>query len=400
MKVLDFGLAKAGTIPERRCTADTDDTREGLILGTAAYMSPEQARGKRVDKRTDIWAFGCVLWEMLTGRAAFAGDTVSDTIAAILDREPAWDTLPSDTPATFAGCCNAAWKKIPSAAFAISGMHSSNSTTTRRRRRSLSKPRWREAAAWSAAAGVCSVHSPSPVYSISARPRAGASRVSTCCCRERVPIRDVALSADGRRLAFVGWSADGQRRLWVRPTDSLEARALEGTEGAGSPFWSPDGRFIAFFAQGKLRKIASAGGAPQVLCDAEPKQNYAAGRGARRASSCSHRSRRRAVPGVGQRRKPDAGDDAARGTGSAIASRSSCPTAVTSSSWLKRATSAPSGIYVGSLDSPETVLVLETAVKAQYAPPGYLLFVRGNALMAQSFDPGAMRLSGDVIVDR
>ena len=140
VKVLDFGLAKAreratrlgpgsDAVARRSRSAGT---REGVILGTPAYMSPEQARGQAVDKRTDIWAFGCVLYEMLTGRAAFAGETISDTIAAILEREPEWDALPAhDAGGRFDGCCGGAWRKIRSAGCATSPTRASKSTTSR-----------------------------------------------------------------------------------------------------------------------------------------------------------------------------------------------------------------------------------------------------------------------------
>ncbi len=153
VKVLDFGLAKAG-VEESARGRPTDDTRDGLILGTAAYMSPEQARGRRVDKRTDIWAFGCVVWAMLTGRAAFAGDTVSDTIAAILEREPAWDTLPPDTPANVRRLLRRCLEKDPKRRLRDVGDAQLELDDDAPAQVSLSKPRWREAAAWSVAA-VC-----------------------------------------------------------------------------------------------------------------------------------------------------------------------------------------------------------------------------------------------------
>ena len=211
-------------------------------------------------------------------------------------------------------------------------------------------------------------------------------------------IKDVALSADGRRLVFVALGADRQQRLWVRPTDSHQARALEGTEGASAPFWSPDGRFIAFFAQGKLKKIASEGGAPQVLCDAgdvagNPRGGAWSPAGAIVFAQFADGGLYQVSPNGGSpapvtmRREGEVGHRFPQ----------FLPDGHHFLFLAQAGGGAQSAIYVGSLDSAETVLVLETSMRAQYAPPGYLLFVRGNALMAQAFDPGALRLSGDVI---
>jgi Tol biopolymer transport system component len=397
VKVLDFGLAKADVDESTRDPAHSPtehDTRDGLILGTAAYMSPEQARGKVVNKRTDIWAFGCVLWEMLTGRKAFAGDTVSDTIAAILDREPVWDTLPTGTPANVRRLLRRCLEKDSKRRLRDAGDARLELDDQAPAQVSSSKPAWRETAAWSVAA-VCVLGAVAVAgYAISRASTSPRSARFHVLPPGEGAIRDVALSADGRRLAFVGSGADKQRRLWVRPTDSLEAQALEGTEGASSPFWSPDGRFIAFFAPGKLKKIASGSGAPQVLCDAANPSGGTwspagtilfapvADGGLYEVSANGGTPAAVTTPREGQNghRFPQFLPDGRHFLFLAQTGRGTS-----------------SGIYLGSLHSPETVLVLETVVRAQYAPPGYLLFIRGNALMAQSFDPGAVRLSGEVV---
>ena len=211
--------------------------------------------------------------------------------------------------------------------------------------------------------------------------------------QEEESISAVALSADGRRLAFVGVGANGQRRLWVRPVDSLAAQVLAGTEGAGLPFWSPDGRFIAFFAQGKLRKVPSGGGAPQVLCDAE------AGNGGTWSPAGIILFAPASDRGLFQ-------VSADGGTPTPVTTRREGENGHRFPQFLpdgrrflylaQAGQRARAGIYVGSLDSKETVLLLETDVSAQYAPPGYLLFVRSGALMAQTFDVTATRLSGEV----
>jgi serine/threonine protein kinase/Tol biopolymer transport system component len=390
VKVLDFGLAKSGE------PADSTEqpTNAGVVLGTAAYMSPEQARGKPVDKRTDIWAFGCVLYQMLTGRKPFAGDTASDTMVAILDREPDWSALPETTPPTIRRLLKRCLEKDPKRRLRDIGDAQFDLDDQAPEPVSSSNAPRRETAALAAAA-VCVIGALAIAgYALSrapARPRLARFHVLPPV---EGSINSVALSADGRSLAYVGMGADGQRRLWVRPVDSLEARLLAGTEGASWPFWSPDGRFIAFFAQGKLRKIAAAGGASQPLCDAEGGTGGTwspagailfapvADGGLYQVSADGGSPSRVTTPRAGQggHRFPQFLPDGRRFL------------------FLARAgQGAQSGIHVGSLDSPETALLLETDTRALYAPPGHLLFIRGNALMAQAFDTTAARLSGEVM---
>ena len=357
-------------------------------------MSPEQARGKRVDKRTDIWAFGCVLWEMLTGRAAFGGNTPSDTMAAILDREPASDALPPDTPPSVRRLLERCLEKDPKRRLRDIGDAYLDLNDEAPPRVSRSKSKWREAAAW-ATAGVCALAAiVVAAYPIFSRPATARVERFHVLPPEQGSIRDVAISADGRRLAFVAMGADRERRLWVRMTDSLDARALAGTEGAGSPFWSPDGRFIAFFAQGKLRKVAADGGAPQVVSDGAVEGG----------GTWSQSGIILFAPGANGGLYQVSANG---GSPAVVTSRSEGETGHRFPQFLpdgrrflflaQSGRGVPGGIYIGSLDSPETILVLETGVRAQFAAPGYLLFVRNNSLMAQAFDLATLRLSGDVM---
>ena len=276
-------------------------------------MSPEQARGKTVDKRTDIWAFGCVLYQMLTGRKAFAGETESDTMVAILDREPDWSALPKTTPSTIRRLLRRCLEKDPKRRLRDIGDAQFDLDDQPPEQVPASNAAWRETAAWIAAAGCLLGALAVAGYALFRAPTPPrVARFHVLQQEEGSSISAVALSADGRRLAFVGVGANGQRRLWVRPVDSLEAQVLAGTEGAGLPFWSPDGRFIAFFAQGKLRKVASGGGAPQVLCDVSSAGMAAPG--ARRASFSSHLPPTAACFRCQQTVEPQPRDDAARGT--------------------------------------------------------------------------------------
>ncbi len=321
---------------------------------------------------------------------------MSDTIAAILDRDPDWSTpCPRIHPRAIRRLLQRCLEKDPKRRLRDVGDAALELDDDGTAQRSLSRPRWREAAGWGVAACALAALGVA-AFSISSAPTGRQlSRFHVLLPGEGA-LRDVALSADGRRLAFVAWSPDGQTRLWVRPTDSLESRALEGTEGARSPFWSPDGRSIAFFAQGKLRKIAAAGGAPQVLCDAA-EAVYGGGTWNRAGIILFA-----PVPDGGLYQvSANGGNPAPVTTLREGQAQHRFPQFLPDGRHFlflaQTGQSTPSGIHVGSLDSPETVLVLETAVRAQYAPPGYLLFIRGNALMAQSFDAGAMRLSGDVM---
>ena len=287
VKVLDFGLAKA-----RADGADSSDwsqsptvtdagTREGLVVGTVAYMSPEQARGRPVDKRSDIWGFGCILYEMLTGRAAFGRETLTDTLAAIVDRDPDWTALPEATPSALRRLLARCLEKDPrrrlhdiaDARIEIDDVIanpveavSTHATAYSRRREYL---------AWGAAV-VCLGLAVAAV--LLAMRRAPDPAAPTPITRTAVVFPSgeqlsgrgreypLALSADGTHLAYVSVRA-GQERLYVRRLDELEARDLPGTLGARQPFFSPDGQWIGFFAENALQKISVAGGLPIRICD-------------------------------------------------------------------------------------------------------------------------------------
>ncbi len=273
LKVLDFGLAKveeaAAVSLETSPTLSVVQTAAGVLLGTAAYMSPEQARGKSVDKRADIWAFGVVLYEMLTGRRLFSGDTVSDTLASVLKEAPEFEKIPTKVKPLLHSCLERnpanrlrdigdAWKLLESAQEAIPGSSGP-----------VKKP-W---LAWTIAA-LSVLIALALGFALFRKPVPGPSEVM----RFEIPFPDkvlplnvtpsrFALSPDGRRLVFAAASEDGSSRLWLRSIESLEARPLPGTESGISPFWSHDGRFIAFQGSGKLKRMDLSGSPPQTICD-------------------------------------------------------------------------------------------------------------------------------------
>ncbi|MBI4265380.1 MAG: serine/threonine-protein kinase [Acidobacteria bacterium] len=273
VKVLDFGLAKvlepAGAAVEATAAPTITSpamTRVGVILGTAAYMAPEQARGKAVDRRADIWAFGCVLFEMLTGRRAFdAGETVSDAVAAILKNDPDWKALPPDTPPHIITLLRRCLQKDPQKRLphvglarieiddAIAAPLEQPSRTPGLSSQALRERLWRAAALSIAVAGgvvgLWSVRSTSPL-TFEARLEINTPPGSAAY---------FAMSPDARHVVFQA-TTDGQTQLWLRSLDAEEARPIPGTTGAISPFWSPDSRAIGFFADQKLKRIDMAGG--------------------------------------------------------------------------------------------------------------------------------------------
>ena len=291
MKVLDFGLAKAMD-PAGASSAERDEladahapatTQAGMILGTAAYMSPEQARGKAVDRRADIWAFGVVLFEMLTGTRAFEGEDISDTLARAEDRAELDSAAGRDLPrAACAGCCGAASEGSEAAparhrrgvrlalegAFETAGAADDAArrgratlASWRARCRGRSPARRRRADRRRCCCGRPGARRPCPRRASCSPASAPTRRCRPASARRRFCRRTARRSRSSR-------SRRASARLFVRKLDQLQAAALAGTDGAASPFFSPDGQWIAFFAGGKLKKVSVTGGAAVTLCDA------------------------------------------------------------------------------------------------------------------------------------
>ncbi|HMC63537.1 MAG TPA: serine/threonine-protein kinase, partial [Gemmataceae bacterium] len=278
VKVLDFGLAKtladdsaASNASNSPTLASTALTRGAVLLGTAAYMSPEQARGKTVDKRSDIFVFGAVLYEMLTGRQAFAGETISDSLAAILKNKPDRSLLPAATPGNVRLLLDRCLEKDPKKRLRDIG---EARILLEEPDRSLTGPEGtparKDRRAWLAWAVTAIVTVTSVVGLWRMRPprslRPALIRF-TVAPPENSSVDSLSLSPDGRYLAIAAAVGTG-RSLWLRAIDTVELRPLPGTEDARFPFWSPDSRFLGFFAGGKLKKVAVRGGPPQTLCDA------------------------------------------------------------------------------------------------------------------------------------
>jgi serine/threonine protein kinase/Tol biopolymer transport system component len=290
VKVLDFGLAKAYAgdaetyDPTNSPTLSAAATMQGMILGTAAYMSPEQARGKSVDKRTDIWAFGCVLYELLTGKQTFHGEDVTDILAAVVKSEPDWTALPAKIPSTIRTLLSRCLRKdrrqrIPDAGAVrieiedwIAAPKDSGATQAAPATRV-----WSDRLAWPAAAvafaliaiglaAVLVLRPPKPLQPVQAVRLSADIGADAGLYTAYGP--SAILSPDGTRLALVASGADHKQRLYIRSLDQLQATTLSGTENARNPFFSPDGQWIGFFADGKLKKTSVQGGAAVTLCDA------------------------------------------------------------------------------------------------------------------------------------
>jgi Tol biopolymer transport system component len=253
---------------------------QGVILGTAAYMSPEQARGKTVDKRTDIWAFGCVLYELLTGKAAFHGEDVTDILAAVVRAEPDWRTLPAATPLKVRNLLRRCMQKdrrqrfhdaadvrieIEEALAAPQDVEANASAPSARS--------WRERIAWPVVAGVLALIAVASTIGFMLRapkpqqPVRLSAEIGVDASLYTEYGASAILSPDGTRLALVATGSDQKQRIYIRSLDQLQATVLSGTENARDPFFSPDGQWLGFFAEGKLKKISVQGGAAVTLCD-------------------------------------------------------------------------------------------------------------------------------------
>jgi Tol biopolymer transport system component len=431
VKVLDFGLAKvmdpltsgsggrAGSELGASPTLTAQATRAGVILGTAAYMSPEQARGRAVDRRADVWAFGAVLYEMLTGRRAFEGEDVSYTLANVLKENVDWGPLPADLPPGVRRLLRRSLEKDP-----------------RRRLASMADARLElddtEPAA--GVAGVAAAAGASPSRGMSRRLALGLAAAAVLMAafafavgilydrsvakppqvvRAFIPPPDKAtfrfvgggnvgpmgVSPDGRMVAFTAQGPDGIQ-LYVRAFDALTPQLLPGTTGGAMPFWSPDSRNIGFYADGQMKRIAAAGGPALTICDVG-----VVGRGgtwsrdgvivfAPSPSGPLHQ-----VKDSGGQSTPVTQLDIAQGE--------------TSHRWPQflpdgkhflyfvrfgglGTSNENNGIKIGSLDGSPPSFLIRTQSNVAYAS-GHLLFLRDTTLMAQPFDPERRALSGDAV---
>ena len=424
VKILDFGLAKltereptVGGLPGPQDPAyvptKLPDTLPGMVLGTVGYMSPEQVRGHTADHRADLFAFGAILYELLSGQRAFAGDTMADTMTAILKEDP--PDLPiaaRHIPPALARIVDRCLEKSPAArfqsagdlGFALETLSSHSGTAEAIVGRGAARTK-RERLAWSIAAvfGVAFAaalalaafgyfgRAPSDIRTLRfpISPPDGWS-LALATGPTGAATAPLAVSPDGTRIAFLLRNAEGRDRLWVRSLDTLFARELVGTDGAASPFWSPDSRFLGFFADGKLKKVDVSGGPPITLCNAAEFRGGTWSRDGVIVFATSTQSALQEVSASG-----------------------GVPTAATALAAGERGHLRPSflpdgrhffyravdrGIYVTSLDSTDRTLLLTNPDSNNVSyTQGYLLFLRETTLMAEAFDMRRLALTGEPV---
>jgi len=415
-KLLDFGLAKTAlAAPAAELTTMATSTKpltaEGTLVGTFQYMAPEQLEGKEVDGRSDIFSFGAVLYEMATGRKAFEGKSQASLIAAILAAEPPPITkLQPMTPPALERVVKTCLAKDPDERWQTAhdlklqlewisegGSLAGVPAPVVARRKNRERLGWVAAGVATLLAVVLAFayfgRAPSSPRVIRAyiKPAANSSFLLTGTAS------GFALSPDGLRVAYVASTPEGKPLLWVRPIDSLQARPLAGTEGAGYPFWSPDGRFIGFFADGKLKKIEASGGPPLTLCDSPlPRGGTWSQEGVIVLAPTINAPLHKVSASGGQAApltalNPANGETTHRWPyflpdGRHFLYLSGTPFTPKENSM--------NAIMVGSLDSKESKFLFHAHAGAIYAS-GHILFLRQNTLMAQPFDAKRLELTGD-----
>jgi serine/threonine protein kinase len=413
-KLLDFGLAKLkqevapANVPLSELpTANDPLTAEGSIVGTMQYMAPEQLEGKEVDARTDIFAFGAVVYEMATGKRAFEGKSQASLIAAILERDPpAMSSLQPMTPPALDRGVKKCLAKDPddrwqSASDLKTNLEWIAEGESLVKSSAVKHNPWRERAGWmlasaflSALAFFAASHYRAPSTGAPARLSVNPPEraVFSGPLNMTVPVPQFALSPDGRTIAFIAKAAGAEPMLWLRPIDQVTAHPLSGTESAALPFWSPDNHWVGFFAKGKLEKIPATGGPVQVLADdVDP---FGGSWGA---------------------------DDSILfgkfgGSIFRVSSAGGVVTQVTKldTSYQERAHEWPQflpdgrhflfhvrgglaeqrGIYVGSLDGTAKKLLIRSETSGVYALPDYLLYLEGDTLLGQAFDEARLEVRG------
>lgn len=415
VKILDFGVAKLTqlTASESQTEVPTRrvDTGPGIVIGTVGYMSPEQVRGKEVDHRSDIFSFGAVLYEMLSGRRAFYGESAADTMSAILREDPRelTETNKTVSPA-LERLVNHCLEKNPEArfhsardiAFALEAVSTSpgSGETFTARAPTASRASLRQHFPWVIVAllGIALLTAlPFVILYFRQAPSAtpSATRFVIYPPERAYYGGSFAVSPDGRRLVS-RVSFEGKVFLWVRALDSLTAQPLAGTEDSSFPFWSPDSRFIGFFSKGKLRKIEFTGGPAQMLCDAPDARGGTWNADgvivfAPKGADVLYR-----VSEGGGTPVPVTTRDAARKEISHYHPRF-LPDGRHFIYLVNSPQQETAGIYVGSLDKQEPKRLVGADSSAEYAAPGFLLFLRERTLMAQGFDADKLALTGEPI---
>jgi len=415
VKVLDFGLAKASATQDEK--ADNTITQPGRIVGTPAYMSPEQARGAPTDHRTDIWSFGCVMYEMLTGHLPFEGETATDTVARVLERQPDWQALPQQTPANIRVMLRRCLEKnprqrlqhigdavieinetlnVPATAPPLSGAPAGYSRSVLRR--------------LGVACALAGLIIGSIVVGIALRsltPHSSSERVlppgqrmlirlpedQTLALSRSTPLGwaqpAIALSPDGSRLVYVADIGE-TTQLFVRLINEFQASPIPGTQGAFCPFFSPDSRRVGFFTKDKLKKVSLLGGDPVALCDASSPRggNWGTdgtitfvenqGGGLTQVSAASGAT----APLIAGTKQP--GENS---YGS--------PEILPGGKWVLFSSRRDGYIKLISPETGEIKILVKDGYHARYLPTGHLVYAQAGVLVAVPFDLATLKVSGD-----
>ena len=413
IKLLDFGLAKlaatggvaaAGAPGAAEQATVAALTGSHTVVGTPQYMAPEQIEGREVDARTDIFAFGCVLYELLTGHRAFDGKTSSSVMAAVLATQPKpiEELIPLTPPALerIVSRCLAKdpedrWQSARDVAAELLWVSQGGSKTglpavISVRRRVREKLAWGAFAVATLAAAAFAVawirRAPEPP------PLVRFPLVTPATLQNLSP---PVVSPDGRNIVFAA-DADGKRMLWLRPLDTLDARPIPATEGVFRPFWSPDSRFVGFIAGGKMKKVDIAGGPAQVICDA--------------GNGDASWSAEGVILFDGRIVDPLRLVDATGGVSKPMVLEAGKTDGTPGAGWPEFlpdgkhflytqavATSPEMALMVGDIGTGSVKSLFKTTTRVQYAAPGYLLFVRDRTLVAQKFDAKSLTLSGEPV---
>jgi Tol biopolymer transport system component len=414
VKILDFGLAKlkpqTGGPVDSQAVTQKNITDPGTVMGTAGYMAPEQARGQDVDHRADIFAFGVILYEMLSGRRPFTGDSAVDVMSAILKEEPpklaGTNAKISPQLELIALRClekkpERRFQSASDLGFALESLSMPSGAAVTSAAIELEAPKrggWRERLAWIAAGVIALAGLALGVGYLKRSTMEPRALRLAFAPPENVAFDNglfdyVIVSPDGQKLAFTGRSADGKRQLWVRPIDSTEAQPLPGTEDPLQPFWSPDSHSIGFGSQGKLKRIDLGSSLPQTLCDASRFLGGTWSRAGVILFTPNMIDGLFQIPATGGEPRQVTIPDLTRELGH------------------RNPYFLPDGrhflyqvdernreqrVFAGSIDSKEVKQVLTDGGPAVYAAPGWLLFVKNGALQAQGFDAAQLELKGEV----